>query len=250
MPTKMNVVGSQWPSVTSWHLTGVAIGFATIGAMVLLYFSRRKASRALLPWIAAYVLSVSLLSSDVQATAMLNYRSHMIEHLFAILVIAPLVATGMELRISRSGATLGLVAFTVLVPFYHLTHLGALVMQQSDGHLLELASFTVVGVWFWLPVYGVNRPLTDVQRLTYTFITLPVVVTTGLVLWSSNSGSVASIGMTMAKMTLNDLRSGGLVMIEWGGVIMVAHLAGLLLASALHRRRVLLPVGYHYVDSQ
>jgi cytochrome c oxidase assembly factor CtaG len=250
MPAKMNVVGSQWPSLTSWHLTGAAIGLAIIGAVVLWYLSRRKTSRELIPWITALVLSALLLSSDVQATAMLNYRSHMIEHLIAILVIAPLIAAGVKLRISRGSTTLGLIAFTVLVPLYHLTHLGALVMQQSDGHLLELVSFTVVGVWFWLPVYGVNRPLTDVQRLTYTFIALPVVVTTGLVLWSSNSGAVASIGMTMATMTLNDLRSGGLVMVEWGGAMMLAHLSGLLLASALHRRRALLPVGYRYVDSQ
>ena len=249
MPGKMNDVGSRWPSLTSWHISGAAILLAIIGSVVLWHFSRRTTPRGRFAWAAALALSIALLSSDVQATAMVSYRSHMIEHLAAILINAPLVAAGTKVRMSRGSATLGLIAFTVLVPLYHLTRLGALVMEQAGGHLIELLSFIVVGVWFWLPVYGVNRPMTDVQRLTYTFIALPVVVTTGLVLWSSDASAISSVGMNMPMMSIGDIHSGGLVMIEWGSAMMGAHIVGLIFSSALQRRRAFLPVGYNYVDS-
>jgi len=250
VPGKMSQVGSQWPSLTSWHLSSAAIWLTIIGTVVLWYFSRRTTPRGLLAWAAALALSIALLSSDVQATAMVSYRSHMIEHLVTILMIAPLVATGTNVRMSRGSATLGLIAFTVLVPLYHLTRLGALVMEQTGGHVIELLSFIVVGVWFWLPVYGVDRPMTDVQRLTYTFIALPVVVTTGLVLWSSDARAISSVGMDMPMMSIGDIHSGGLVMIQWGSALMGAHIVGLIFSSVLQRHRTFLPVGYNYVDTQ
>jgi cytochrome c oxidase assembly factor CtaG len=244
----MSDAGSAWPSLASWHLSVAAVMIALVGVVALAVLARGRGSRELLPWTAALVLSVALLSSDVQATAMVSYRSHMIEHLVAILVIAPLVAAGMRLHLSRSGATLGLIAFTVLIPLYHLTRVGGWVMQQSGGHYVELASFVLVGTWFWLAIYGVNRPMSDTQRLSFTFIALPVVATTGLVLWSSDAHSVGSMDMSMASMTLSDVRAGGLVMIVWGTTMMLAHLLGQLMWTWGRRRRDRQPVGLQYAS--
>lgn len=241
--------GSAWPSLGTWHTNVLVEVILILGVVPLGYFAPRRTSRALVPWSIAFLVSVALLSSNVQATALTSYRSHMIEHLVLVLVIAPLVASGMRLRLSRTSATWGLLAFTVLVPLYHLTRLGAWVMRQSEGHGVELISFTLIGVWFWLPVYGVNHSLTDLERLTFTFIALPVISTTGLVLWSSTSHSISSVGMSMPSMTVGDLRNGGLVMIEWGTVAMCAHLSLLAYFLVRHWKANRVPVGTMYVEA-
>jgi cytochrome c oxidase assembly factor CtaG len=244
----MTHVGSAWPFLGGWHINILVDVIGILGVGLLCYLVARRTSRTIVPWSIALVFSVALLSSNVQATALTSYRSHMIEHILVIMVIAPLVASGMRLRLSRSSATWGLIAFTILVPLYHLTRLGAWVMQQSGGHVVELMSFAVVGVWFWLPVYGMNRALNDLERLTFTFIALPVISTTGLVLWSSNSRSISSVGMAMPSMTVGDLRNGGLVMIEWGTALMFAHLVFLAYLAAHRWRANRQPVGIKYVE--
>ena len=243
MPSGMADPGSAWPSLTRWQVTWPVVVVALVGLVILVLVLRRGSRRQLAAWAGALVLALAVLSSDVQRTAMVSYRSHMIEHLVVLLVIAPLIAAGSRLRLSRSAGTLGLVAFTVAVPLYHLTHVGTWVMERSGGHAVELLSFAVIGTWFWLPIYGANRNLTDLQRLVVTFIALPVVATTGLVLWSSDSASLSAVGMDMASMTIGDLRSGGVVMIQWGSVMMLTHLVGLALAARHHRRRAFEPVG-------
>jgi cytochrome c oxidase assembly factor CtaG len=194
----------------------------------------------------ALVVTVLLLSSDVQRLAMMSYRCHMIEHLIVILVIAPLVAAALNVPMSRPFATLGFLAFTVLVPLYHLTPLGSWVMGHSGGHYVELVSFLVVGVWFWTPVYGARRVMGDQQRLTYTVLALPVIAVTGLVLWSSTSASLSNTGMRMAMVTIGDIHNGGLIMMIWGSAMMVSHVLGLALEATLHARAVREPVGLRY----
>jgi cytochrome c oxidase assembly factor CtaG len=232
---------------SGWHITVATIIVLAAGVVTLGFLARHRTGRELIPWTLAFLLSVAVASSKLQATSMTNYRSHMLEHLFVILVIAPLVASGLRLRLSRSAATGGLLAFTVLVPLYHLTRVGSWVMQQSGGHVVELVSFVVVGTWFWLPVYGANGILTDLQRITFTFIALPVIATTGLVLWSSNSSSLGMVGMSMPDVSVSDVRGGGIVMVEWGSALMVAHLLLLFIVALLHRRERL-PVGYKYAE--
>ena len=243
---RMNVNGSSWPNWRSWHVTSVAFVVAVVGAVALFAvwarFSRRQKSCL----VSALVGTVLLLSSDVQRLAMMSYRSHMIEHLLVILVIAPLVATAVNIPMSRPFATLGFLAFTVLVPLYHLTPLGSWVMSQSGGHYLELFSFLVVGVWFWIPVYGMHRVMGDQQRLTYTVLALPVIATTGLVLWSSTSASLSDTGMRMAMVTIVDIHNGGLIMMIWGTVMMVGHVIGLVLQATLRVRAVREPIGLRY----
>lgn len=242
------VSGSTWPSLEVWHVSVAAMVVAVGGACVIAVAARERSVREVRPWIVATILLVALLCSDVQATAMTNYRSHMIEHLAVVTIIAPLFARGSRLRVSRSAATLGLIAFTLLVPLYHLTRVGAWVMVQSGGHYLELGSFLVVGIWFWLPIYGRRPSLSDTQGLVVTFIALPVITTTGLVLWSSDARSVANMSMAMPSMSVASLHAGGMVMIEWGSSLMIAHLV-LQAAVAISRRRALhQPVGVRYAD--
>ena len=118
----------------------------------------------------------------------------MVEHIWSCSLIAPLIAGAIKCRLSRPMATAGFFAFTLLVPLFHLTPLGNWVMKYPEGHYIELTSFLVVGVWFWLPVYGGRRTLGDQQRITYTVLALPVIATTGLVLWSSTNALAAHRG--------------------------------------------------------
>ncbi|MFZ1063057.1 MAG: cytochrome c oxidase assembly protein [Acidimicrobiales bacterium] len=170
----------------------------------------------------------------------------MIEHLLVILVIAPVISSAVTVPMSRMYATGGFLAFTVLVPLYHLTSLGSWVMNQSGGHVVELASFLLVGVWFWTPVYGVRRVMGDQQRLTYTMLAVPVVATTGLVLWSSTASSLSSTGMRMAMVTIGDIHNGGLIMMVWGTAMMMGHVAGQALQAALRAHSLREPAGIRY----
>ncbi len=238
--------GSAWPQLNSWHLAQSAVIAAAVGAVLLLLFWRRLLLREKALLVSALALIVLLLCSDVQTLSMTSYRSHMIEHLIVILVIAPLVAAGINLSISRPFATIGFLSFTVLIPLYHLTALGSWVMSQSGGHFVELGSFLVVGIWFWTPVYGARRVMNNQQRLTYMLLALPVVATTGLVLWSSTSRSLHTTGMSMSTLNIGDIHNGGLIMMVWGSAMMIAHTAGLALfvVSREHASRV--PIGLRY----
>jgi hypothetical protein len=89
--------------------------------------------------------------------------------------------------------------------------------------------------------------MNDQQRLTYTVLALPVIATTGLVLWSSTSASLSDTGMKMAMVTIGDIHGGGLVMMVLGSVMMVGHVIGLSAHAALRDRALRQPVGLRYV---
>lgn len=243
---RMNSNGSAWPRWGSWYFTSAAVIVGLIGVVVLFVLWARLSWRQKVLLACALTFGVLLLSSDLQRLAMSSYTSHMLEHLLVIFLIAPLVAGAVSIPFRRSIATIGFLAFTVLIPLYHLTPLGSWVMGQSGGHFVELASFLVVGVWFWTPVYGVRRVMGDTQRLTYTVLALPVIATTGLVLWSSTSASLSDTGMRMAMVTIGDIHSGGSVMMVWGTLLMTAHVAGIAAHSALRARTAREPVGLRY----
>ena len=229
--------GAAWPAWTTWHLTSAVAAVAVVGVATLWATWSRLGPRRRTLVTGGFAAAALLLSSDVQTLSMTSYRCHMIEHLVVILVIAPLFAAAVDRPVSRPFATAGFLAFTVLVPLYHLTPLGGWVMQYSGGHLLELSSFLVVGVWFWAPVYGHRRVMGDRQRITYMVLALPVIATTGLVLWSSTTASLHSTGMDMAMVTVVDIHDGGLLMMTWGSALMLGHIA-LNVAVAVLRRHV------------
>ena len=243
---RMTTHGSQWPSWSSWHISEVAVVVAALGIAGLLAVWPRVTAHQKYLFSLGLLASVLLLSSDVQWLSMASYPSHMIEHIVVVLVIAPLFAGATRIQLSRAESTLGFFAFTVLIPLFHLTPLGSWVMRYPEGHIVELAIFLIVGVWFWIPVFGLNRKLSDQQRITYAVMALPVIATTGLVLWSSTSTSLASVGMNMSNITIADVHTGGLVMMVLGTAIMLGHVSVLSIrAAALHRAQRL-PAGLKY----
>ena len=244
---KMSGQGSQWPSLGSWHWTTATGIVAIVGIVMIATLSMRLSRRRLLSLAVAFFLSFLLLGSSVQQLAMESYRCHMIEHLAVILIIAPLAASAIDLAVKPSTATAAFLTLTVLIPLYHLTSLGDWVMRYSWGHYVELLSFLLAGMWFWIPVYSVTRLMTDQQRLTYTVLATPVLVTTGVVQWSATSSSLSKIGMNMPMLTVNDVHNGGLIMLFGGGGLMIVHvlLVGFL---GLRQSRVSrVPVGARYL---
>ncbi|MGA7834228.1 MAG: cytochrome c oxidase assembly protein [Acidimicrobiales bacterium] len=241
----MSAKGSVWPSLSSWHFTEVAAVISALWIAALLALWPRLTTRQRSLLLFGMLATFFLLSSDVQALSMSSYPSHMVEHIIVILVIAPLVAGAINVPLSRPMSTVGFFTFTLLVPLFHLTPLGSWVMQYPEGHYVEMAAFFVVGVWFWIPVYG-GRALRDQQRITYTVLALPVIATTGLVLWSATTSSLKSIGMDMSNVTIADVRDGGLVMMALGTTLMLAHVTTLCLRAATHQRALRIPVGLKY----
>jgi cytochrome c oxidase assembly factor CtaG len=234
------------PRWSSWHFTELAFVIAALGISGLLVAWSRLSRRQRCLLSLALVLLALLLSSDVQAMSMSNYSDHMVEHLIVVLVIAPAIAGAISLPLRRPLALVGFAAFTVLVPLFHLTVLGEWVMNYPEGHLVELVAFLFVGVWFWTPVYGVRRVMGDQQRLTYTVLALPVIATTGLVLWSASPVSLRNVGMSMSNITILDVREGGLVMMAMGTAFMLAHIVAIGLAAAAHQHAIREPVGLSY----
>jgi cytochrome c oxidase assembly factor CtaG len=243
---RMRANGAAAPNWHTWHLTEIGIIVAALGIAALLVAWPRITGRQKCLLSLALVASVLILWSDVQALSMTSYPSHMVEHLIVVLLIAPLVAGATRFRLSRPMSTIGFFAFTLLVPLFHLTSLGGWVMQYPDGHYVELLAFLLIGVWFWIPVYGGGRTLNDQQRITYTVLALPVIATTGLVLWSATASSLQSVGMDMSSITITDVRDGGLVMMVLGTILMVAHVAVLCLQATLRQRTRRVPVGLKY----
>jgi cytochrome c oxidase assembly factor CtaG len=119
-------------------------------------------------------------------------------------------------------------------------------MQYPAGHFIELASFLVVGIWFWIPAYGGHRTLGDQQRIIYTVLALPVIATTGLVLWSSTNVSLHTVGMNMSNISIVDVRDGGVVMMALGTTLMIAHVSVLCVRAATRQRAIREPVGLKY----
>jgi cytochrome c oxidase assembly factor CtaG len=238
--------GSAWPNWDSWHVSEVVVVVPAIWIAGLLVAWPRITARQKYLSSLGLVATVLLLSSDVQALSMSSYPSHMVEHIIVILLIAPIAAGATNFHLSRPMSTIGFFAFTILIPLFHLTPLGSWVMRYSGGHYVELGAFFVVGVWFWIPLYGGGSTLVDQQRITYAVLALPVIATTGLVLWSSTASTLQSVGMDMSGITIADVRDGGLVMMALGTTLMVAHVAVLCFQTATHQRALRVPVGIKY----
>lgn len=238
--------GAAWPKWDSWHLSEAVAAVVVVGLVGLWALWPRTSKRQRLLLALGLFVTVLLLSSDVQALSMSSYPSHMIEHIVVVLLIAPIFAGALNVRIGPPAAAAGFIALTLLVPLFHLTALGSWVMKYPEGHYLELAAFLVVGVWFWVPVYGGSRTLGDQQRITYTVLALPVVATTGLVLWSSTNLSLHSVGMSMSNISIVDVHDGGIVMMALGTGLMIVHVAVLCVHAASRQRAIREPVGLKY----
>lgn len=248
MPMKsMPGGGSGWPNLLVWHLDRLVVLVALGGVAVLMVAWRRLRSRERWSLSAGFASLALLMASDVQTLAMSSYRCHMIEHIVVVALIAPIFASSVRWQLSKSSATLGFLAFTLIVPLYHVTRLGGLVMSQSYGHALELVTFLVIGIWFWAPVYGSRKEMSPFARTCYVALAVPIIATTGLVLWSSSRSYLGSVNMHMPGITITDIHDGGVVMMVFGTAFMMGHVL-LLSTDALRRsHRNQEPVGRSFV---
>lgn len=237
---------SVWFAMTHWHAVTGGIVVALVTVVIVFALGGRLTARSRRLAFAAGVVGVGLVSSELNQLAMTDYPDHMAEHLIVILVIAPLLAGALPVRWTRPAATIGFLAFTAVIPTFHLTPLGGVVMRSSLGHDVEMVSFLLVGTAFWLAPYGPRSELSDRQRTLYVLLALPVVATTGIVLWSSTAPSLATTSMNMAMVTLGDVHAGGIVMMEWGSTLMGVNLVLLGAATALESRRHFRPIGQRY----
>ena len=239
--------GSAWPDLMLWHLNSLVL-IAVVGIVVtLLGTGRSLSSRQRGALSTGFAALAVLLASDVQARSMTSYRCHMIEHIVIVTVIAPIFALAVRRQLSKSAATLGFLALTVVVPLYHVTGLGGLVMSHGYGHVLELVTFLIIGVWFWAPVYGAHQSMSPLMRTCYVALALPIVATTGLVLWSTTSTYFSSVDMNMPGITIVDIHHGGVVMMILGTLMMLMHvviLAARAIRLSLERQ---VPLGDRFV---
>ena len=182
---------------------------------------RRKAGRSAV-WVALAVASAALVSSPLHRSAMHDYSSHMVEHVLVVLVLAPLaVLAWRPSGVTRSAMTFAFLTYVVLVPLYHLTRLGGIVMSSPGEHATELIIFGLVGIFFWCGPYASD--MSALERTTYVALALPVSIFTGIALHSSKQTPFTGMGMTP---TLHDVQRGGFVMAVLSSIFLLVHLGG------------------------
>ena len=123
-----------------------------------------------------------------------DYSPHMVEHVLVVLVLAPMAVLAWgPARITRSATTLAFLTYVVLVPLYHLTRLGGIVMRSPGEHATELIIFGLVGIFFWCGPYASD--MSALERSSYVALALPVSIFTGIALHSSNQTPFTGMDM-------------------------------------------------------
>ena len=202
-----------------WHVTWTSLIVPALIAAVGWY--RRKVGRSAV-WVALAAASAALVSSPLHRSAMHDYSSHMVEHVLVVLVLAPLaVLAWRPSGVTRSAMTFAFLTYVVLVPLYHLTQLGGIVMSSSGEHATELIIFGLVGIFFWCGPYASD--MSALERTSYVALALPVSIFTGIALHSSKQTPFTGMDMTP---TLHDVQRGGLVMAVLSSIFLLVHLGG------------------------
>lgn len=228
----MSMRGAHWPSLVAWHLSIYTV--IVLVAVLVMLALRPRNPRVFGALAGGFAATAVLISSDVAYLSMMSYPAHMLDHIILTLGVAPFLAAAIPWRFRQKWAAVAFLSFTILVPLFHLTQIGGMVMAQADGHLVEEISFVVVGTLFWWPIYGVASELGAVARVTYVALAVPVMLTTGLVLWSALPSALATYGMRLPTMNIADIHQGGVAMIIAGGVGMLFHL-GLSIVAVIQR---------------
>jgi len=131
---------------------------------------------------------------------------------------------------------------------------GPPVSPHSSGELGDAVSrwplpridlILFVGVWF-LDSRVRGAPHTWGSAADhYTVLALPVIATTGLVLWSSTNASLHNVGMNM-QMSQSGCPRWGIVMMAFGTALMFSPRGGALGARGVAQRAIREPVGLKY----
>jgi cytochrome c oxidase assembly factor CtaG len=209
---------SQWPSLGEWHFSSFC-WVSIIMLIVAIVFSRHLASfRAA---VVAACIMLWWLGSSISSMAMKSYPDHMINHLVLLLIITPLFARALSLRVVGWQIASSLVALAVLIPAYHVTQLGAFAMRQPGAEVVEDILFLVVGTVIFSPIVSKHSSSSDLLRVVLCLLAAPMLFGTGLVLCGAGTASLPVLDMGMPMISVASVHSGGFVMLAGGGVLIL-----------------------------
>ena len=204
-----------------WEANSNALVVLIIATVIWSWRSRTTSVRG--AWWIAVLSGVVLLCSPIHANAMNSYPAHMSEHLIVILIIVPIglwaLSPGPVSPLVSMG---GFLSYVALVPLYHLTSLGALIMRSTGAHDVEIVVFALVGGFFWLGPLGSS--FSKAQRITYIAMSLPVSIFTGLALMSMDRIPFSLEAWQPHEAVMRGLHRGGLFMAIGSTMILAGHL--------------------------
>ena len=184
---------------------------------------------------------------------MVLFADHMVQHLFLIMIAAPLFALSAPFDLASAALRgrprqvidqfidgpagdlvfhpiTGFALYAVFIPATHLSSLMNLMMEHLWLHHLEQIAFLVVGYLFFRSVFGIERgPRTLHPGLTlvYLMAAVPVDTITGLAL-AMTSHNPFPVYDTMMRpwgpSVLSDIHLGGAIMWIGGDALMLLAL--------------------------
>lgn len=183
-------------------------------------------------------LLILVLSPPVHAVSDELFSAHMVQHLVLVLVAAPFIAWGIDVklpRILRRPAVIwGLHALALWA--WHLPLLYDAAVANIPLHLLEHATFLGTGVLFWGAVLG-RMGLDHLRRLGLTFATTLQSAALGAIIAFASTPLYASHLSTAPKQGLTPLEdqqlAGAIMWVPPGTIYLVVML--LLLWGAFRR---------------
>lgn len=161
----------------------------------------------------------------------------MVVHLLVFCAIAPLLSSLFTLRVCMTALTLGCFLLgALLIPAYHVTTLGSLVMESGQAYGIELIVFLLIGIYAWLPIYARGERLSPLAQLAYVAMTATSLLLTGLVLATTTTSPISQMTMAGKDVDLAVIHRGGEVMVAVTIGIFAVHLAilGIRVAKSRH----------------
>jgi cytochrome c oxidase assembly factor CtaG len=148
----------------------------------------------------------------------------MAEHLLLVLVVAPLLVWGWRTTgVTPSWSVLPFLLYVILIPTYHLTPLGGLIMRSPGEHALELSLFAIIGITLWVGPYG--QRFKAMQRVTYVALALPASIFAGVALMSATTAPFNLMSMPHMPVDIHDLHQGGVAMAVLSTLFLLVHIA-------------------------
>jgi len=157
--------------------------------------------------------------------------------LLVFCAIAPLLSSLFTLRASLATMTLGCFLLgTLLIPAYHVTTLGSLVMESGQAYGIELLMFLLIGIYAWLPIYANGERLSPLAQLSYVAMTATSLLLTGLVLATTSTSPINQMTMAGREVDLATIHRGGQFMVAVTVGVFSVHLAilGVRVAKSRH----------------
>lgn len=208
-------------------------GIAVVLVLVAIGLWRQRQIKVQVTWWIVCIATGLLLCSPIHTDAMLSYGAHMAEHVLIIAALVPFGLRALKLRgLSPTTSLAGFLAYVFLVPVYHLTSLGGVIMNSIGAHELELLLFALVGVAFWAGPCG--DQFTKSQRLCYVALALPISIFTGVTLSSASTPPFTLDATLSMSDQLRQLHVGGSIMAILSSALLVIHLA--VIAARSQRR--------------